>query len=730
MLDALGTLDLDSDAARRLALSPGKLSLDRVVARSAEHLLLEYQTETGGRVCGQGLANAKTFDRVARDSAVDAECPLVAVVRSKSTRVLLQSGGADRKLLGLKDLLAREGATLVSHRPERRAVVRIEDSAGVRFAKVVPIGKFDRLVSRHQAICSLPCFAFRTPAILSLDPKLGVIEFESLSGVGLSSLAKNDPRFAKAWRRTGRALRSLHRSTQCDLQVHDARAEVSLLRKRLHITQELARSVFERLSTHATGVMERLLEAPSPHRVIHRDFYDKQVVVSKDDRIGIIDLDTAAIGEPALDLANMLVHIELRVLQDELPERLGAKAARALLQGYDPDDDTTRRLQTYCDAARIRLACLYALRPRWSAIPEMIVERIGTTPFAAADSRNRPAKQPSPRPRVMASPFVCVVGCPRSGTTMLERMLDAHPLVAMAHETHWITKYNKRRYGLDKNGHATPELLDQLYADARFARMGVERGALDDLISVPTTYPTLVSQVFQHYRRGRGKPLAGDKSTGGYVRDIPALHANCPDTHIVHLIRDGRDVCLSMLNWAKADMAAGRNELWQDHPLATTALWWRWHVLRGGHGGAQIPPELYHELRYESIVADPQRQCAAFCETLGLPTSDAMAAFHVGRTHEQPDGSANRSWIPPTPGLRNWRTQMRDQDVELFEALAGDALNALGYERRFPKIAPAVANAASDFIAAWVAGGNELPDIETPPTTHARSAQEEDQPCN
>ncbi len=46
--------------------------------------------------------------------------------------------------------------------------------------------------------------------------------------------------------------------------------------------------------------------------LLHRDFFDKQVVVDADGRPGLLDFDTLAAGEAAVDVANMLVHLELR----------------------------------------------------------------------------------------------------------------------------------------------------------------------------------------------------------------------------------------------------------------------------------------------------------------------------------------------------------------------------------------------------------------------------------
>jgi len=67
-----------------------------------------------------------------------------------------------------------------------------------------------------------------------------------------------------------------------------------------------------------------------------------------------------------------------------------------------------------------------------------------------------------------------------------------------------------------------------------------------------------------------------------------------------------------------------------------------------------------------------------------LPYDDAMLRFHEGRTKTDPGLDAKHAWLPITPGLRNWRSQMPVEDVERFEAVAGNLLDELGYPRAVP----------------------------------------------
>jgi hypothetical protein len=94
--------------------------------------------------------------------------------------------------------------------------------------------------------------------------------------------------------------------------------------------------------------------------------------------------------------------------------------------------------------------------------------------------------------------------------------------------------------------------------------------------------------------------------------------------------------------------------------------------------------DLYHEVRYEELVHDPERVCRDLCAFLDLPYDEAILRLHEGRTRTEPGLTAKQKWLPVTPGLRDWATQMPDPDVERFEAAAGEILDELGYPRRYP----------------------------------------------
>ena len=304
---------------------------------------------------------------------------------------------------------------------------------------------------------------------------------------------------------------------------------------------------------------------------------------------------------------------------------------------------------------------------------------------------------PSPRPD-RELPYTFIVGCPRSGTTLLQRMLDHHPMLAIANDTHFIPRV------VDPDGAdvaLSPELVDRVLGYHRFARLGIDDAAVRRAASRTRTYAEFVGALYAQYGARHGKSLAGEK-TPDYVRYLPLIGRLFPWSKVIHIVRDGRDVALSALQWARPDKGPGRFALWQENPVAVCALWWRWQVTSGRSDGRGLGSR-YREVRYEDLVARPHETVERLCHFLQLSFAPEMLTYHVGKQRGEPGLSAKSAWLPPTPGLRDWRSQMSEWDAEVFDVLAGDLLSSLGYERATRVPTPVVTALAHRYQSWWEA---------------------------
>jgi hypothetical protein len=323
--------------------------LQRAWPRSSDVCPLELAQPDGGTVVGQWFA-----------SETDARRELGRTPGARvgdDPRLLLQPDGADRRLPGLAALVG-DGAQLLAHRPGRRAVVRLTSG---RYVKVVRDGRAEPMAARHQVLAALVAGLAAVPEVLAVGDDR--VELTAVSGVPPLVLAAGDPvAWRAAWHQVSAVLVRMGSAHSDGLPVHDAAAELEVTRG--WVTRAVAagrlpeRDVDRHLASLRDGV-------PTPLGAAHRDLHDGQLLVA-DGRLGLLDPDTLAAAEPALDLANLLVHLQLRVDQGCLGDE-PAREATAILWGAVErlPPGTKDRVAAYARATRLRLAAVYSLRPRW-----------------------------------------------------------------------------------------------------------------------------------------------------------------------------------------------------------------------------------------------------------------------------------------------------------------------------------------------------------------------------
>ena len=160
------------------------------------------------------------------------------------------------------------------------------------------------------------------------------------------------------------------------------------------------------------------------------------------------------------------------------------------------------------------------------------------------------AKKDEGRPPV---PFV--VGMNRSGTTLLRMMLDAHPDLTIPPETHFVPDLIKAA----REDDATPEsALEAMKSAREWGDFGFsDEEMLGRLRALPEIKPgPAVRTFYAAYTEEQGKPRWGEK-TPTYVQKMKLIQRAIPEARFVHVIRDGRDVALSVLDRTVRDLTAG-----------------------------------------------------------------------------------------------------------------------------------------------------------------------------
>jgi hypothetical protein len=364
------------------AVGPYGLDLEKTFPQGADHLLLQMSRPDRSRLAGQWFADTSRARVVAREtqrrSGDDVE---VAVL--DGGRLLLQPDGADRRIPVLHEVASAPGAALVAHRAEKRGSVRRVDQDGQAvYTKVVRPARLRATLAGARVRVD----GVRVPEVTAADSNHGTMDCRALPGRMLHDILA-DPTLTTAevtaaGRAVGGAVARLHACPPpSTLGAHDATEEMVVTRRWLRqasahgLLGDAGLLVRQRLED-----AKRLLAASSCETAfLHRDLHDKQLVVDDDGVVGVLDLDLAATGEPALDLANLLVHLELRSLQGLCPASRALLCAEAVVDGYAPGLDTWRRVPAYVLSTRLRLAAVYAFRPGSAGLGRALLTADGPT---------------------------------------------------------------------------------------------------------------------------------------------------------------------------------------------------------------------------------------------------------------------------------------------------------------------------------------------------------------
>ena len=205
-----------------------------------------------------------------------------------------------------------------------------------------------------------------------------------------------------------------------------------------------------------------------------------------------------------------------------------------------------------------------------------------------------------------------IIGVGRSGTSLLQSMLNAHSEITFLPETHFFRNYvaypNVRRRMEALETDALSHVLDQ---DSDFLRAGIPPGELIAFSEADS--PDMVELydiLLQRYMENEGGNIVGDKDPRN-IDHLRAMHSVYPKARVIHIIRDPRDVVLSRMKAA-----------WSAHrPYWLHLLIYRAQLGEGRRLGKRLFGASYLEIQYEHLLRFPKKCWQRSAGTPGWPSN-------------------------------------------------------------------------------------------------------------
>jgi len=267
---------------------------------------------------------------------------------------------------------------------------------------------------------------------------------------------------------------------------------------------------------------------------------------------------------------------------------------------------------------------------------------------------------------------VFVIGCGRSGTTLLYHMIVSSGNFANYRIESNVLNLLEPRFRPLSSARNKRRMLDAWYNSRLFTRSGLDPAELEPVVMEKCQNGGDFLRIIMEQMCAKQGVERWAETTPEHLLYLRRIKETIPDALIIHVIRDGRDVALS---WEKLRQI--RPLPWDRKRLAMAAgIHWEWIVARGRAVGRTLGSD-YLEVHYEDVVRKP-REVLAKLEPFIRHDLDyeRIQQVAIGSVAAPNTAFKNGQFNP----IGRWRSAFTTAELATFESLVGDTLSELGYE--------------------------------------------------
>lgn len=270
---------------------------------------------------------------------------------------------------------------------------------------------------------------------------------------------------------------------------------------------------------------------------------------------------------------------------------------------------------------------------------------------------------------------VVIVGCQRSGTTLLRTILGRHPqLLQHPYEPHFILElYQRFGYTVRDVGMAVAYLLKHPYLPDNITAEALKAAyATDGQLTLQAFFQKYL-HVWAGGRLLTQRPILKHPALTYHLDLVTTLF---PQATIVHVVRDPRAT------------VASQTIRWAHYTTYETAMLWKNALKSVEHFVWQQNDFPVIEISYEKMLLQPEQEIASLCQQLGIEFLPDMLSFEEETLEFTPDALPKRVMFHTVDvsRLNQWQERLSPMEICLIEYLCQKEMAAWGYEVTDPPV--------------------------------------------
>ena len=285
---------------------------------------------------------------------------------------------------------------------------------------------------------------------------------------------------------------------------------------------------------------------------------------------------------------------------------------------------------------------------------------------------------------------VFVLGCHRSGTTMLMLMIGSHPRIAVPEVAWYYQRFRPYLHtygdlGSDENFRTLAEEMIFTLVPPFLGMKANPATILDEILGDlrDRSFAGIFCAMLERHARQNGKPRWAEKSpNNGFF--IGQVVEDFPNAQFIYLTRDGRD-----------NVAETIHSRFGSYNAFCSAERWKLFINAAKPWREKLSADQWLDLNYETLVREPEAELRRVCEFLGEDYSPSMLEFHksdIARNRSQnignPGGIAHAPLGTPVTDkfVGVYRELLSIKDQQIFAAVAGKEQLEAGYDLDYDAI--------------------------------------------